>query len=217
MVARNAGGVPTNGNAPTVGNVLRVAYNRVGNLNLTNVLPALSNGETVYIGFRIAVSIRNAVGNASYSSHHPLQPQSGGCAAQWNFKIGPRNNSTFEIALTTSADYPNSGWDRNTNLSKDTWYHLALAITKDSTNSYRFAIRLNGSGDGTNWIRYDGSSGDNLQALNPTFPLTDACARHLFLGNNGPFGTGWDSCDPTQDFIYYANMEVRTDTWPSAS
>lgn len=201
---------PSNGNVPTTGNVLRVAYNRVGNVNFTNGLPALSNGESVYLGVRLCVSIRNAAGNLAYSAHHPLQPQSGGCASQWNFKLGPRNNGTCEIALTTSDSYPNSGWDRTTNLTKDTWYHLGFRITKAGTNSYRFAIRWNGVDDGTNWRRYDGSAGDNLQALNPAFPLTDTCARHVFLGNNGP---GWDGLDPDQDFIYWANFEVRSDDW----
>lgn len=206
IVSKTTSGVPTTGTVPVSPNVLRVAYNNVGNVEIVNRIPTLTNNQTLSISTKLAVAIRNSVGNLSGAPHHPLQFQSGNCASQWSLKIEPRSNGTFGPLLASSATYPNSGWNRTPVLNKNQWYTLDFRFTRVSANQYRVKVFLNGQDDSKNWIRYDGNASQNLQALNPIFPITDACARHLFIGNNDP---GWSGVNPSQDFIYWGDVEVR--------
>ena len=194
-------------------NALRVGYPAPGggSVRVENRWAEPTVGQTLYFRTHMRYSIRDAAGNLSASSHHPIQPKPGSCPYQWEFRFGSSSNGNVPTEIVFY-DGPGS-YQLSGGLSKNVAYLLEWAFTRvgtsGSSGTYTARVRVNGTDVTSNFRRYDGAALTNA----PATPISGECIRALFVGNNGP---QWTGTSATADFVYYGGTAVCTSGWCGA-
>jgi hypothetical protein len=224
--ATAAPGAPTAHIYRVTNSVSDLGYNWVEKANLW-VNPQV--GETRYWRMYLYNSTADSQGSLGpEASYHPLEfasPVYNGME-QWNLIFSTNSNGTFPFKFAPlAASFPKNRWiptngpGVQANPKKFTWYRIEWSLTKTAPSVFTMHARISerNPATGVETVVWDDNSIRDA-SLNLTLAasgtgitgVADAAAGQIRVGTNG--GSVWFGLTSDQ-YVYWAGMCVRSDTW----